>query len=85
MVCGRCYEYVELEENYLKQCFHVYSRACVLVVNDVSKWFPVNVGLRQCYVMSPWLFNIYTYIWVVWFERRCGSRMLECLGNGWSC
>ena len=25
---------------------------------DVSKWFPVNVGLRQdC--KSPWLFNVY--------------------------
>ena len=50
------------------QSFHVYSRACVLVVNDVSKWFPVNVGLRQCYVMSPCcLTYIHIYGW-------CGSR-----------
>ena len=41
------------------QSFYVYSRACVLVGNDVSEWFPVNVGLRQGCVMSPWLFNIY--------------------------
>ena len=27
--------------------------------NDVSKWFPVNVGLRQGCVMSPWLLNVY--------------------------
>ena len=27
--------------------------------NDVSEWFPVNVGLRQRCVMSPWLFNVY--------------------------
>ena len=27
--------------------------ACVWVGNDVSDWFPVNVGLRQGYVMSP--------------------------------
>ena len=27
--------------------------------NDVSEWFPVNVGLRQSCVMSPWLFNVY--------------------------
>ena len=35
------------------------SRACVRVGNDVSYWFPVNVGLRQGCVMSPWLFNVY--------------------------
>ena len=29
--------------------------------------FPVNVGLIQGCVMSPWLFNV--YIWMVWFER----------------
>ena len=29
------------------QSFHVDSRACVRVGNDVSEWFPVNVGLRQ--------------------------------------
>ena len=28
-------------------------------LNDVSEWFPVNVGLRQCCVKSPWLFNVY--------------------------
>ena len=41
------------------QSFHVDSRAFVRVVNDVSEWFPVNVGLRQGCVMSPWLFNVY--------------------------
>ena len=41
------------------QSFHVDSRACVRVGNDVPKWFPVNVGLRQRCVMSPWLFNVY--------------------------
>ena len=35
------------------QSFHVDSRACVRVGNDVSEWFPVNVGLRHGCVMSP--------------------------------
>ena len=26
---------------------------------DESEWFPVNVGLRQGDVMSPWLCNLY--------------------------
>ena len=41
------------------QSFHVDSTACVRVGNDVSEWFPVNVGLKLGCVMSPWLFNVY--------------------------
>ena len=43
------------------QCREFYEdcRACVRVGNGVSEWFPVNVGLRQGCVMSPWLFNVY--------------------------
>ena len=28
--------------------FYIDSRACVRVGKNVSEWFPVNVGLRQC-------------------------------------
>ena len=40
---------------------YVGSKACVRVgiMNEVSEWFPVRVGLRQGCVMSPWLFNLY--------------------------
>ena len=41
------------------QSSYVDSRACVRVGNDVCEWFHVNVGLKQCCVMSPWLFNVY--------------------------
>ena len=44
--------------NFMK-AFSVDSRARVWMGMDVSECFPVNVGLRQCYVMSPWLFNAY--------------------------
>ena len=41
------------------QSFDVDTRVCVHLGNDMSEWFPVNVGLRQGCVMSPWLFNVY--------------------------
>ena len=47
------------------QSFYVGSKACVRVGNDVSDWFPVNIGLRQGCVMCSLLFNIYGW---------CGSR-----------
>ena len=42
--------------NLLKavQSFYVDSRECVRVGNDVSEWFPVNVGLRQVFEKSGW-------------------------------
>ena len=41
------------------QSFYIDSRACVLVGNEVSEWFPVNIGLRRGCVMSPCVFNVY--------------------------
>ena len=53
------------------QSFYVNSRACVRVGNDVSKWFPVNVELKQVYVLSPWLFHVYmdSVVWEGAWER----------------
>ena len=39
------------------QSFYVDTTACAQAGVDVRWWFPVNVGLRQWYVMSLWLFN----------------------------
>ena len=38
---------------------YVGSKACVRVGNEVSKWFPVSVRLRQGCMMLPWLFNLH--------------------------
>ena len=51
----------------------------------MSEWFPVNVGLRQGCVMSPWLLNVYMD-GVVW-EVNVGvlEKGLELLSanGGW--
>ena len=65
------------------QSFYVDSRACVRVGNDVSEWFPVNVGLKQGCVMSPWLFNVYMDLVVREVNVRVLGKGLELLGaNG---
>ena len=55
--------------------FYVDSRATVWVGNDVSEWFPVNVGLRHGCVMSPWLFNVY-------IDSVVGKVNVRVLGKG---
>ena len=67
------------------QSFYVDSKACVLVGNDVSEWFPVNVGLRQGCVMSPWLFCVYMYGVVREVNVRVLGKGLELLSAnaGW--
>ena len=43
------------------QSYYVGSRACVRIGEEVSDWFSVKIGVRQGYVMSPCLFNLYMY------------------------
>ena len=60
------------------QSFYVDSMASIWVGNDVSEWFPVNVGLTQGCVMSPWLFNVY-------MDGVVRDMNVRVLGKGWSC
>ena len=39
--------------------FYVDCRACIRVGIDVCEWFPGTVGLRQAWVTSPCLWNLY--------------------------
>ena len=41
------------------QSFYVDGRVRAWIGNDMNEWFPVNVGLKQGCVMSPWLFDVY--------------------------
>ena len=61
------------------------GKACVRVGNDVSEWFPVNVGLRQGCVMSPWLFHVYMDGVVREVNVRVLGKGLELLSanGGW--
>ena len=46
---------------------------------DLIEWFPVNVGLRQGCVMSPWLLNVYMNGVVREVNGRVLGRKLELL------
>ena len=49
----------------------------------MSEWFPVNVGLRQGCVMSPWHFNVYMDGVVLAVNVRVLGKGLELLrANG---
>ena len=63
------------------QSFYVESRARVRVGNDLSEWFPVNVGLRQGCMMSPWLFNVYMDGVVREVNVRVVGKGLELLSS----
>ena len=37
---------------------YIDSLACLRVKGGMSKWFRIDKGVRQGYIMSPWLFNV---------------------------
>ena len=38
---------------------YVDRSACVRENGGESEWFRIDSGVRQGYIMSPWLFNVY--------------------------
>ena len=49
----------------------------------MNEWFPIDVGLRQRYVTSPWLFNVYMDGVVKEVNVRVPGKGLELLSaNG---
>jgi hypothetical protein len=35
------------------------AQSCIKLNGDLTDWFSVNTGLKQGYIISPLLFNIY--------------------------
>ena len=67
------------------ESFHIDSRVCVRVGKNVSEWFPVDIGVRQSCVMSPWLFNFYLDGVVRKVNVRVVGRGLELLSANGDC
>ena len=51
---------------------------------NTSEWFLVNIGLRQGFVMSPWLFNVYVDGLVPEVNAMVLGKLLELLRVGGS-
>ena len=61
------------------QSFYSESRSCVKGESGMSEWCSVEVGLGQGCMMSPWLFN--TYTWIETFEAVNDSRAARLVGD----
>ena len=59
--CGKCSECIMWGSKLLSgiKSMYVGSSACVRVKRVESEWFMMDSGLRQEYIMSTWLFNIW--------------------------
>ena len=58
------------------------NRVCVRIGNEVSKWFTVNVRVRQGCVMSPWLINLYMDVVVRKVQARTLGRGAQLVDDG---
>ena len=61
MQCGMSWVMYGINSQLLKAMQSLYekSEVCVRVCRVEGVWFGVGVGLRQGWVMSPWLFNLF--------------------------
>ncbi len=68
------------------QEFYREANACARVGGEFSESFAVEVGVRQRYVMSPWLLNIYMdgcMTEMIYKVRNKGAK-LRLNGEDWS-
>ena len=59
---------------------HIDNSACVRVKGGESERFKIDSGVRQGCIISPWMFNIYIYGWIVG-----GSRSLHSCHSCFTC
>ena len=60
---------------------YVDSSACVRVKGSQSEQFRIDSGVRQGYIMSPWLFNVYMDGVMKELKMRMGRRGV--IPGGW--
>ena len=53
------------------KAFYVNCRASVRINGQESESFPIDVGVRQGCVMSPWLFNVF----MDWVMKEARERV----------
>ncbi len=72
--------------------FYKNTSASVQVNGELSATFNVEVGVRQGWVMSPWLFSIYMAGWLAgwlagegngWGWLEAGRLVERMAGEGW--
>lgn len=57
------------------------ANVCVKVDGDLSDSFAIGMEVRQGYVMSPWLFNIFMDEWMREMKARVGKTGVRLTMN----
>ena len=64
---------------------YVNSLACVRIKGGESKWFRIDIWVRQGCIMSPWLFKVYMYAVMKEIKMGIGRRGVRFMENGREC